>query len=258
MTDDLPYSGFTAVLYARVSTDDKGQTTESQVREMKKWCEMNGVEICGIYRDEQSGKSLDRPQFDQMLGRIVRGGINILLAWNESRLSRNSDDMAQILVITKQFHVKVRYVTNSNEPESENGRLLNDINTWQSQAERSKLSINTANGMRTAKLKGIHCGRPLAMVFSHRVEENRSKIKTDGKHPTRIVSLQATMELAASGHSITSAANLNGVSPTIFSEALQDEGCYDTYLETYRNARKGVRSERVGKDGETASERGEE
>lgn len=256
MSDDRPYSGFVAVLYARVSTDDKGQTTESQVREMKRWCEYNEVEIAGTYCDELSGKSLDRPQFDQMLGRIIRGGVNILLAWNETRLSRNMDDMAQILTLMKQFHVKVRYVTNSNAPESEAGILLNCINTWQGQAERTKLSINTAIGMQTAKLNGIHCGRPLAMVFSHRVEENRSKIKTDGKHPTKIISLAAVMEVAASGYSVSAAAKLLGVSSTILADCLRAEGRYGEYLETSSNARKGISSERVGNPEENLSERG--
>ena len=34
----MEYDGMSAILYARVSTDDKGQTTETQVRAGKEWC----------------------------------------------------------------------------------------------------------------------------------------------------------------------------------------------------------------------------
>ena len=131
------YEGMSAVLYARVSTDDKDQTTETQIRNMRAWCAEQGVEIVGEYEEEKSAKDLDRPKFDACIGRIARGGVNILLAWNESRLSRDMDDMSTITKIVRSYGTVIRYVANSVEPENSTGKLLNSINTWQAQEERS-------------------------------------------------------------------------------------------------------------------------
>ena len=46
---------YTVVLYARVSTDDKGQTNETQIRDMRAYCQRNNFIIAdngtAIYQD---------------------------------------------------------------------------------------------------------------------------------------------------------------------------------------------------------------
>ena len=262
---DSPYNGMTAVLYARVSTDDKGQTTESQVREMKKWCEANGVEILGIYQEEQSAKDLDRHELDSVLGRIARGGVNILLAWSESRLSRDTKDMEYIVAQTNQYHTVIRYVTNSaTAPEDSTGKLLNNIGTWQAQVEREKLSINTKNGMLTAKLDGKHCGRMLAFCFSHRVAENRPMVQTspDAKKRTVIMSLDSVMDLARQGYTVNYAAKMIiGIDPKTLRNALKKEGVLEEYENLSEMARlrreQGVAGTRVSEPPETTGTRGD-
>lgn len=53
MTGDM--DTYTVVLYARVSTDDKGQTNETQIRELKEYCTRKGYVIAddgdAIYTD---------------------------------------------------------------------------------------------------------------------------------------------------------------------------------------------------------------
>ena len=52
-------------VYARVSTDDKGQAPENQLRELRAWCDHAGHTIvAGYVEHESGGKSLDyRRQF---------------------------------------------------------------------------------------------------------------------------------------------------------------------------------------------------
>jgi len=224
---------FTALAYARVSTDDKDQTTATQIREIKKWCESNNIAILETYSEEKSAGDLNRPELDRMLGRLFRERIDFVVAWSESRLSRDTDDMVNILRVLRQFGVKVRYVSTPIEPETSTGSLLNHIGTWQGQIEREKLSINTANGMATARLKGTHCGRPLALVFEHRFEENRSRIRFDGDAPTRVVTLESIMEYAKMGFSVDKAAQAIGVSRNTLTRELGREGALEEYRRTY-------------------------
>ena len=220
---------FTALAYARVSTDDKKQTTESQVREIVRWCEANNTAILETYVEEISAGDLNRPEFDRMMGRLMRERIDFIVAWSETRLSRNTDDMTDMLRTLRHFHVKVRYVSSAVEPETSTGSLINHINTWQGQEERFKLSINTKNGMVTAKIKGTHCGRPATLVFEHRVEENRSRIRLDGDNPTKIVSIESVYEYAKMGYSTSKAAEAIGVGRNTLERALAEECALDAY-----------------------------
>ena len=108
---DSPYDGDTAILYARVSTDDHDQDPQTQVRNMTKWCEANGVEILETFVEERSAKDTNRPGLQAALGYLTLNKVGILLAWSESRLSRDTDDMAKIVAICKTNRVRIRYVT---------------------------------------------------------------------------------------------------------------------------------------------------
>ena len=44
-----------AAIYARVSTPDKGQSPEMQLRELREYCQRRGLEIVGEYTDSASG-----------------------------------------------------------------------------------------------------------------------------------------------------------------------------------------------------------
>jgi DNA invertase Pin-like site-specific DNA recombinase len=52
-----------AAIYARVSTKDKGQTNENQLRELRAFAERLGYSIYQEYCDQESGGSAERPEF---------------------------------------------------------------------------------------------------------------------------------------------------------------------------------------------------
>lgn len=229
--------GFTAVLYARVSTDDKDQTTASQIREMQAWCVREGVEILAVFSEEKSAGDLDRPEWDRLMGRIARGGVNIILAWSESRISRSTQDMMQIEKLLRSFGVRLRYVSSSVTPETPEGSLINHIGTWQAQQEREKLRINTRNGMLTRKLQGVHCGRPAVLIFAHRVEENKARIGEN----TKIVTVESVLDYADAGLSAPKTAAAIGVNVSTLKRLLSSEGLWDDF----QSRAKGVPCKRV-------------
>jgi len=232
-----PLEGFSAVLYARVSTDDKDQTVDSQVREMEAWCIREGVEIVEVFRESRSAGDLNRPIWNQMIGRIVQGGVDILLAWSESRISRTTSDMMQIEKLLKTHRVKIRYVSSGVAPETPEGSLINHIGTWQAQQEREKLRINTRNGMLTRKLQGVHCGRPAALIFAHKAESDKARIGEN----TKIVTVESVMDYADSGMTAPKVAAAIGVNVSTLKRALTAEGLF----EEFQNRAKGVTCKRV-------------
>lgn len=77
-------------IYARVSTDDKGQDPENQLRQLRAWCASAGHEIVREYIDHESGrKGADkRRQFAGLFEDASRRKFELVLFWSLDRFSR--------------------------------------------------------------------------------------------------------------------------------------------------------------------------
>jgi len=84
----LTVSQFRCALYARVSTKDKGQEVENQLRQLREFAERSGWTIAAEYIDHESGKVSDREQFQQMFEDASKRQFDVLLFWSLDRLSR--------------------------------------------------------------------------------------------------------------------------------------------------------------------------
>ena len=288
------YEGMTAFLYARVSTDNKGQDTATQIRNMRGWCSKNGVTILKTFTEEKSAKDTDRPVFNQLIGEIQTRNmkalaylpdgrvdpktvhVNIVLAWQESRISRNEDDMTDILAILKTWGVVLRYVASSAKPEERGGRLLHNISTWEGETENQLKSLNTKQGMSNASLKGIYCGRRYAFVFREDMEglynsdPKKSRVQLEqhlGKNGnvvyTRNHSVEDVMHYASLGYTRGKTAKVLGVNRMTLARRLKEKGLLEEYDRISSEARKtgtqGSTNTRVGNGDENRNTReGEE
>ncbi len=78
-------------LYARVSTRDKGQDHENQLRELREFVKRkrgDGWKLAHEYVDRASGKSTDRPAFRRMFEDASRRKFDLVLFWSLDRFSR--------------------------------------------------------------------------------------------------------------------------------------------------------------------------
>lgn len=78
-------------LYARVSTKDKGQDNENQLRDLRVFAAHMGWELVGEYVDKATGKRSDgktRPQFEAMMLAAYQRKFDVLLFWALDRVSR--------------------------------------------------------------------------------------------------------------------------------------------------------------------------
>ena len=78
----------TAALYARVSTKDKGQTNNNQLRELRAFAERLGYAIYQEYCDQESGGSAERPQFQQLFVDAHQRRFDVVLFWSIDCFSR--------------------------------------------------------------------------------------------------------------------------------------------------------------------------
>jgi predicted site-specific integrase-resolvase len=84
-------------IYARVSTNDKGQDPENQLRELRAWCVNSGHTISREYVEQESGRKAGekRKQFAALFEDAAKRKIDLVLFWALDRFSR--EGMAQTI-----------------------------------------------------------------------------------------------------------------------------------------------------------------
>lgn len=78
-------------LYARVSTKDKGQDHENQLRELRAFVDRkktDGWHVVSDFVDKCSGKTDKRPAFKRMFDQASRKEFDMVLFWSLDRFSR--------------------------------------------------------------------------------------------------------------------------------------------------------------------------
>ena len=77
-------------IYARVSTDDKGQTTDNQLLQLRAWCDRMGYRVVREYVEhENGGKGIEyRKQLAAIFAGAARREFDLLLVWSLDRFSR--------------------------------------------------------------------------------------------------------------------------------------------------------------------------
>jgi hypothetical protein len=85
-------------IYARVSTDDKGQDPENQVAELRAWCAAAGHTITLEYVDHETGRkgAEKRKQFATLFADAAKRKFDCVLFWALDRFSR--EGMAQTII----------------------------------------------------------------------------------------------------------------------------------------------------------------
>ena len=151
--------------YARVSSRD--QHLDRQLLELEKY-----VDPRFIFQDKQSGKSMDRPQY-QLLRKVAEKGSTIYLK-SLDRLGRNKEQIKQELEYYKSEGIRVKILdlpTTMITVDAGQEWLIDMINNLllevlSTMAEQDRIRIKTtqAEGIRAAKNKNVKFGRPVAVA----------------------------------------------------------------------------------------------
>jgi DNA invertase Pin-like site-specific DNA recombinase len=159
-------------IYSRVSTRDKGQDIENQLRQLRDFCsKQEGWTIIHEYVDRASGKHSERDQFQEMLAAASRREFDVVLFWALDRFSREGVYVTlQHLQRLTSYGVGYRSFT---EQYLDSCGLFKDavisILATIAKQERIRLSERTIAGLERAKANGRVAGRP-------RVICNRDKV----------------------------------------------------------------------------------
>lgn len=166
----------TAAVYARVSTKDKGQDTENQLRQLREFASTQGWTIVTEYVDHASGKRGDREQLQAMFAAASRREFDVLLFWSLDRLSREgvSETLNYLQRLTS-YGVGYRSFT---EQYLDSCGIFKDavlaILATVAKQERIRISERVTAGLERAKAKGRIGGRPRVVCDREKILELRS------------------------------------------------------------------------------------
>src|ERR1700751_5351564 len=152
-------------IYARVSTDDKGQDPENQLRQLRDWCTRMGYPIVREYVEHESGgKGIEyRKQLAAMFAGAARREFDLLLVSSLDRFSREGM-AATVPHLQRLASHGVAFRSFTEEHLSTENELVRNIllATLASLAklEREKISQRTKADLKRARARGKVLGRP--------------------------------------------------------------------------------------------------
>ncbi len=192
------------ILYCRKSSEAEDRqilSLESQVSELKKLAEREGLKIVKIYEEAMSAKAPNRPMFDEMILRIEKGEAQGILCWKLDRLARNPVDGGRIswhlqrgVIQSIQTHDRI-YRPSDNV-------LMMAVEFGMANQYVLDLTVNVKRGNRAKLERG---GWPNQAPFGYRNDKSDKSVKIV---PENAPVVRRVFELYATGnYDLRSAAN---------------------------------------------------
>lgn len=240
-------NGLHAIGYCRVSTDNMGQTNETQKRLIGEWARARGVTVDAYFMDEISGAQFPRPALSDAIITLQTSDASLLICYDPDRLTRAGEvDMSIIngLVGKK----AIRYVTNGDlDPNSLGGKITNNIKTILAQEELEKIHKRTSEALITRRdILGYHVGRPAKLIITTDpstaprgliASSNGSTIHgKDRKVTTRVLTPSEALNFARAGLTPYKVSKMLDISPSTFDNALKNANLKAQYYAILKGA----------------------
>jgi DNA invertase Pin-like site-specific DNA recombinase len=152
-------------LYARVSTTDKGQDPEMQLRELREYCERRKLEIVREYVDNGiSGSKESRPELNRLMADANRRKFDGVLVWKFDRFARSTSHLLKALETFQCLKIDFVSLTEGIDTSTPVGAMVFTILGAVGQMERELIRERIRAGVRNARAKGKRLGRPKVTV----------------------------------------------------------------------------------------------
>ena len=161
-------------LYARVSTSDKGQDPQMQLRELREYCQRRGWEIAGEYIDVGvSGAKDSRPELNTLMLDAAKLKFDALVVWRFDRFARSVSHLLRALETFRSLGVEFVSYTEAIDTSTPVGKMTFTVLGAVAELERSLIIERVRAGVRNARAKGKKLGRPRVAVNAVRIGQLR-------------------------------------------------------------------------------------
>src|SRR6201988_2543440 len=161
-----------AALYARVSTLNGSQDPSMQTRELEEYCQRRGWQVYETYVDNGvSGKKDSRPQLNRMVQDAHERRFDVVVVWRFDRFARSVSHLLRALETFNTLGIQFVSLSEQVDTSTPAGKLVFTVLGAVAELERCLIAERVRAGLRNARAKGKHLGRPRSGVNA--VEINR-------------------------------------------------------------------------------------
>lgn len=162
-------------LYTRVSTDQ--QTHDSQLGELRDYCQRRNWDIVEAITDTASGGQFSRQGLDRLMGLVRRGKVDTIVVFRLDRLARSLSHLAQLLGELQAHRTALVCPGQGIDTTQSNPAAQLQINILGAVAQFEKeLIVERINaGLKVAKANGVKLGRP--SKYEHLMPQIRSLVR---------------------------------------------------------------------------------
>ncbi len=190
-------------IYARVSTTDKGQDTELQLKDLRAFAQARGWQIHEEYVDKgMSGMLTKRPALDRLLTVCRHRQIDVVLVWRLDRLGRSLKHLIMMLDELQSLGVAFVALHEQIDCTTATGQLMLHLLGAFAEFERTLIRERVKAGLAYAQSKGQRLGRPRLEIDPTRVESLRKNGRSIRQiaHALKVspASVHKTLNLTAS------------------------------------------------------------
>jgi DNA invertase Pin-like site-specific DNA recombinase len=162
-------------VYARVSTTN-GQNPQMQLRELKEYCQRRGWDVVQEYVDKGvSGAKEKRPELDRLLADAHKRRFDAVVVWKFDRFARSVSHLLRALETFRSLGIEFVSLSESVDTSTPTGKMVFTVLGAVAELERSLIVERVKAGLRNARAKGKHLGRPSKGVDAVKVIELRKQ-----------------------------------------------------------------------------------
>ncbi|MUV05395.1 recombinase family protein [Flavobacterium rakeshii] len=170
-----------ADLYVRVSTDeqaDKGYSQRNQEEVLRRYCEINSIQVRNVIYEDHSAKSFIRPEWKKLENNLkkYRNKIDLVLFTKWDRFSRNAGDAYQMINKLRTYGVEPQAIEQPLDLSVPENKMMLAFYLAAPEVENDRRALNTFHGMRRAKKEGRCLGIAPLGYKNIRTEEGKKII----------------------------------------------------------------------------------
>ncbi len=163
-------------IYARVSTLDKGQDPETQLRQLREYAGRRGFDIVGEYVDHATGTTEDRANYQRLLDDARKRKVDVVLVWRYDRFARSTQALINALNEFRDLGVDFISYQENIDTTTPQGELIFGIFASLAQFESALISERVKAGMERARTQGKPLGRPrIPDDIKHKIQRLRAE-----------------------------------------------------------------------------------
>jgi DNA invertase Pin-like site-specific DNA recombinase len=173
-------------IYGRVSTLNKGQDVQLQLRELREYCSRRGLDIHNEYVDVGvSGSKDSRPELNRLMADAHQRRFDAVLVWKLDRFGRSLRHLVNALAELEAVGIAFISFKDNLDLSTPSGRLMFAVIGAMAEFERDLIRERVRAGIAHAKAKGRRVGRkPVALDVSR-----LAALRSDG-HTIRQIASQ--------------------------------------------------------------------